>query len=156
LEGDEVSNVTTAFLSDVIDGRVEPAIVVGRGDCPHLVMKHLSRPPRGRGFLSRLSYLEIASLPSYHRNHPQMYSYVMEVTICGRLFYKVGVTQNVRNRVRHILSSLPPAVSELRCVSVGLHNLASAPNVEKEVLASFHERWAGGEWIGDATFEVSR
>jgi hypothetical protein len=156
MEGDEVSNVTTAFLTDVIEGRVRPACVAGHGDCPHLVMRHLSRPPLGGGFLPRLADFEIASLPSYTRNEPQMYSYVVEVTICGRLFYKVGVTQNVRNRVRSIVSALPPAVTDLRSVSAGVHNIASAPNVEKEVLASFSDRWAGGEWITDAAFEVSR
>jgi hypothetical protein len=84
-----------------------------------------------------------------------MYSYIVEVSVCGKLFYKVGITRNVKNRVRSIVSGLPPAATELRSVSVGLHNIASAPNVEKEVLASFSYRWAGGEWIGDQTFEVT-
>ena len=150
-----MSNVSSAFVRDVLDGNAAPVVVASDSDNPHRVMQHLSRPPKSLGFVG-MSRQQLIYLPSYTRNHPEMYSYVVGVTICGRVFYKVGVTQAVHKRVNAILSGLPPAFTELQSVSVGLHNVATAPNVEQEVLAAFSERWAGGEWIVEKIDSINR
>lgn len=149
-----MSNVSSSFVRAVLDGNATPKVRATLSDDPHAVMRYLSRPPSGGGFICLDPY-DINHLPEYTRNEPHMYSYVIGVSICGHLFYKVGVTQSARKRVKHILSGFPPAFTELKSASIGIHNIATAPNVEQEVLAAFSDRWAGGEWISESRVEAS-
>lgn len=74
--------------------------------------------------------------------------YLILVTVCGRPFFKVGVAQCPKERLRSLSQGFPP-LCEARLVEhrSRWHCRAHAENVETEILLACRDRSAGGEWL---------
>ena len=81
--------------------------------------------------------------------YPFLYGFSFECSVTGRRFYKIGISNNPRQRLRALSTQMPPVFCCEILRAFRFQNKRHACSMEASLLvaAFFAGKWLGSEWV---------